>query len=200
LTVRRLSAIATGEDAAAVTDDSGLVRRIQQGDRQAFGELLDRYEARVYRLALSYTGSVADAEDVTQEVFLGIHRNLGQFRGRAALSTWIYRVAVNHCLEFRRKRRLPSVSLDEGAEIPSVRWEDDPVQVATKVSLKEEVARAMAGLTDVQREVVEMHELHGLTYSECADVLGIPVGTVKSRLANAFVRLRETLRVGCEEA
>ena len=183
-----------------MADDSDLIRRIQQGDRQAFETFLDRFEARVYRLALSYTGSPSDAEDVTQEIFVGVYRNIGQFRGRSSLSTWVYRVAVNHCLEFRRKRKLPAVSLDETGEVPSARWQDDPVESATKAALKDEVARALQGLTDMQREVVELHELHGLTYGECAEVLGVPVGTVKSRLSNAFTRLRGVLQgAACEE-
>lgn len=177
-----------------VSDDGDLIRRLQQGDRQAFETLLDRFEARVYRLALSYTGSAADAEDVTQEAFLGMHRSIGQFRGQAALSTWVYRVALNHCLQFRRRRRLPTVALDETGDLPSARPEDDPVRSAERADLKSEVARAMRDLTDVQREVVELHELHGLTYGECARALGVPVGTVKSRLANAFVRLRVGLK------
>ena len=183
-----------------MSDDSDLIRRIQAGDRQAFEALLDRYEARVYRLALSHTGSVADAEDVTQEVFLGIYRNIAQFRGRSALSTWVYRVAVNHCLEFRRKRRAPSVSLEESGDLASARWQDDPVESAVKSDVRQEVATALAGLSDAHREVVELHELHGLTYGECAEVLGVPVGTVKSRLSNAFARLRGVLRSpACED-
>src|SRR5436305_11344867 len=89
----------------AAQNERQLVERIQAGDRQAFETLLDAYETRVYRLALRFTHSVADAEDVTQEIFVGVYKGLGQFRGNSALGTWIYRVAMNHCLEFRRKRK-----------------------------------------------------------------------------------------------
>ena len=89
------------------------VQRIQAGDRQAFAELLDAYETRVYRLALRFTDSVPDAEDVTQDIFLAVYNGLGRFRGDSALGTWIYRIAMNHCLEYRRKRRLESIPYDE---------------------------------------------------------------------------------------
>lgn len=174
-------------------DEKNLIRRLQQGDRRAFEELLDTYETRVYRLALRYVGSVPDAEDVTQEIFLGIHRNIGGFRGASSLSTWIYRVVVNHCLEFRRKRRLDSVPYEEGTDLPSTDWHDDPVQVATKQELSTQVEKALAKLSPLHRDVIVLHEMQGLTYQECAEALSIPIGTVKSRLSNAFVRLREQL-------
>ena len=94
-------------------DERQLVLRIQAGSREAFEELLDAYETRVYRLALRLTDSISDAEDVTQEIFLAVYKSLGNFRGNSALGTWIYRVAMNHCLEFRRKRRLDTLPLDE---------------------------------------------------------------------------------------
>src|SRR5579862_5776443 len=94
------------KQAMTARDDRQLVACIQAGDRRAFETLLDAYETRVYRLALRFTGNVSDAEDLTQEIFLAVYKGLTYFRGDAALGTWIYRVAMNHCLEFRRKRRL----------------------------------------------------------------------------------------------
>src|SRR5689334_20618393 len=94
-------------------DERQLVQRIVAGDRKAFEQMLDAYETRVYRLALRFTGCVPDAEDLTQEIFLAIYRNMAQFQGKSALSTWVYRVAMNHCLEYRRKRRLESVPFEE---------------------------------------------------------------------------------------
>ena len=88
-------------------DERQLVQRIQAGSREAFEELLDSYETRVYRLALRFTGSIPDAEDVTQEIFLGVHKGLAAFRGQSALGTWIYRVAMNHCLEMGGRHAEP---------------------------------------------------------------------------------------------
>lgn len=170
-----------------------LVQRIQAGDRKAFERLLDAYEARVYRLALRFTGNVTDAEDVTQEIFLGVYRGLAHFRGDSALGTWIYRVAMNHCLEFRRKRRLECVPLEEELMLASEDWREDPEQAAGRQELAAKVEAAINCLSPVHRDVIVLHELQGLTYQEVAAALDVPVGTVKSRLSNAFRRLRDLL-------
>jgi len=170
-----------------------LVQRIQAGDRKAFEELLDAYETRVYRLALRFTGQVPDAEDVTQEIFLGVYKSMAQFRGKSALGTWIYRIAMNHCLEFRRKRRLESIPYDEELTLVSSDWRDDPVQSADRQELSEKVEAAINCLSPVHRDVIVLHELQGMTYQEVAATLDVPVGTVKSRLSNAFRRLRDLL-------
>ncbi|HSV72480.1 MAG TPA: sigma-70 family RNA polymerase sigma factor [Chthonomonadales bacterium] len=174
-------------------DDRELVRRTQSGDRRAFEQLLDRYEARIYRMALRTTGNPADAEDVTQEIFLGIHRSIGSFRSQSALSTWVYRVALNHCLEHRRKRRLDTVTMEDEMQIASARREDDPVACATQTELAARVNAAIGSLSGKHRDVVLLHEMQGLTYQECAEVLNVPVGTVKSRLFHAFGQLRALL-------
>lgn len=177
----------------AARNERTLVQRIQAGDRRAFEELLDTYEARVYRLALRFTGNVSDAEDVTQEIFLGIYRGLANFRGDSRLNTWIYRVAMNHCLEFRRKRRLETLPYDEELTLISSDWREDPVQSANKQELSERVEAALNSLSPQHRDVIVLHELQGLTYQEVASALDVPVGTVKSRLSNAFRRLRDLL-------
>lgn len=177
----------------AARDDQQLVQRIQAGDRRAFEELLDIYETRVYRLALRFTGNIPDAEDVTQEIFLGVYKGLARFQGQSALSTWIYRVAMNHCLEYRRKKRLESVPYDEELMLASDDWRENPLAVAGQKELSAKVEAAIASLSPVHRDVIVLHELQGLTYQEVAATLDVPVGTVKSRLSNAFRRLRELL-------
>jgi len=176
-----------------VCDEQTLVHRIQAGEREAFEELMDAYETRVYRLALRFTGNAADAEDVTLEIFHGIYRSIGKFRGNSTLGTWIYRVAMNHCLEFRRKRRLEVVPYDEELSLATTNWRDDPVQSANRQELSEQVEAAINSLSPLHRDVVVLHELQGLTYQEVAATLNVPVGTVKSRLSNAFRRMREKL-------
>jgi RNA polymerase sigma-70 factor (ECF subfamily) len=177
----------------ATRNEQALVRRIQKGDRQAFEELLDTYEARVYRLAMRFTGNVSDAEDVTQEIFLGVYKSLANFRGDSSLGTWIYRIAMNHCLEFRRKRRLESIPLEEELTLVVSDWRDDPAQSADKQEISERVEAAINALSPQHRDVIVLHELQGLTYQEVAATLNVPVGTVKSRLSNAFRRLRDLL-------
>lgn len=174
-------------------EEQRLIARLQAGEEAAFGELLDAYETRIYRLALRQVGSETDAEDITQEVFLGIFRSIRNFRGASALSTWIYRITMNHCLEYRRKKKLDVVPYDEEVGMPSGNWRDDPVQVSSKQELSGELDRALTRLSPLHRDVILLHEMHGLTYQECAEVLNIPIGTVKSRLSNAFTRLRELM-------
>jgi RNA polymerase sigma-70 factor, ECF subfamily len=174
-------------------EERRLVERIQAGDRQAFEQLLDAYETRVYRLALRFTGHESDAEDVTQEIFLAVYRSIARFRGDSALGTWVYRVAMNHCLEYRRKKRLEHVPLDDSLMLASGDWRDDPMQTANKQELSARVEAAINSLSPVHRDVIVLHELQGLTYQEVAATLDVPVGTVKSRLSNAFRRLRDLL-------
>ena len=177
----------------ASREEQKLIQRIQAGERRAFEELLDAYEARVYRLALRFTGTVADAEDVTQEIFLGVYNGLRRFRGDSALGTWIYRVAMNHCLEFRRKRRLETIPYEEELTLATADWRDDPFASAQHRELSQKVEAAINSLSPLHRDVIVLHELQGLTYQEVADALNVPVGTVKSRLSNAFRRLRDVL-------
>ncbi len=176
-----------------IRDERKLIQRIREGDRKAFEELLDTYEARVYRLALRFTGNVPDAEDLTQEIFLAVYRSIGGFQGHSALGTWIYRVAMNHCLDHRRKRKLETLPLNEEITLATQDWHHDPSASADKQELSERVEAALNRLSPAHRDVIVLHELQGLTYQEVAAALNLPVGTVKSRLSNAFRRLRDLL-------
>ncbi|HLV81914.1 MAG TPA: sigma-70 family RNA polymerase sigma factor, partial [Chthonomonadaceae bacterium] len=175
-------------------DDKRLVKRIQQGDRGAFEEFVDTYGARVQRLVRRYVENASDGEDVMQEIFCDLYRSLGGFRGDSALSTWVYRVAVNHCLKYRQRTRPECVPYAEDTvAAESEDWHVDPIRAAVKGELRDQVQSALTRLSPWHYDVVVLCELHGLTYQECAKVLDIPVGTVKSRLSNAFRRLRDSL-------
>jgi RNA polymerase sigma-70 factor (ECF subfamily) len=176
-----------------VENERELIRRIQAGDRRAFEKLLDAYETRVYRLALRFTNSVPDAEDVTQEIFVAVYNGLGRFRGGSSLGTWIYRIAMNQCLEYRRRRKLDCLPFDEDLALVSKDWRDDPFQTADRNELSHRVEAALNCLSPLHRDVIVLHELQGMTYQEVAAALDVPVGTVKSRLSNAFRRLRDLL-------
>jgi len=173
-------------------DDKRLAQRIGQGDRKAFEEFLDSYGPRVHRLVRRYVGNEADGEDVTQEIFLDLYRSVGGFRGESSLATWVYRVSLNHCLRHRERTRPPSESYEEELHQPADK-RADPARYAAQRELSGQVQSALDELSHLHRDVVILHELHGLTYSECAAVLGVPVGTVKSRLSNAFRCLRVAL-------
>jgi RNA polymerase sigma-70 factor (ECF subfamily) len=181
-----------------MSKESHLVRRIVAGDREAFATFLDAYGARVLRLACRYAAGESDAEDLTQEIFLDLYRCIGNFRGESQLSTWVYRVALNHCLRHVEKRRqrneLKSESFDEALHETSDQ-SADPARHAARRELSDQVQRALDALSPLHRDVVILHELHGLTYGECAAVLDVPIGTVKSRLSNAFRSLRASLGI-----
>jgi len=172
-------------------DEQELLRELRSGTRRAFERLLDRHERRVYNLALRMLGDATEAEDATQDTFVEVHRALPRFRGDARLDTWVHRIAVNTCLQRRRKRVLPTVELP--AEEPPADGRSDPFQAAARGELRSALATAVDTLPDGQREVVLLHGMQGLTYAEVAVALGCPVGTVKSRLSAAFKRLRGAL-------
>lgn len=174
-------------------DDRRLVKRIQLGDRLAFEEFLDSFGGKVHGLVRRFINNPTDAEDVTQEIFCEIYRSIGGFRGDSALSTWVYRVAVNCCLKHRQRARSENLPFDEQMHRSTGDWRSDPEQSAVRQELAAQVQKALNGLSPLHSDVVVLCELHGLTYQECASVLQIPVGTVKSRLSNAFRRLRVSL-------
>lgn len=182
-------------EVVSLHDDRRLVRRIQQGDRRAFEEFVDSYGPRVHALVRRNVDNTSDAEDLSQDIFVDLYRSIGSFRGEAALGTWVYRVAMNHCLKYRQRARPACLPYDEAldADVTSSDWRSDPLRSAARQELSDQVRVALDGLSPLHRDVVILHELHGLTYQEVAAVLEVPVGTVKSRLSNAFRRLRESL-------
>ena len=150
--------------------------------------------SRVHRLVRRYVENHADAEDVTQEIFCDIHRSIRNYRGEAALSTWVYRVALNHCWKHRQKVRADSVPFDEQfMNATAEDWRMDPAASVAKTELAEQVHAALRELSPSHHDVVVLCEMQGFTYQECANALQIPIGTVKSRLFHAFKRLRGLL-------
>jgi RNA polymerase sigma-70 factor (ECF subfamily) len=178
-----------------MVSEKRLVRRLQQGDAQAFAEFVDAYGAQVHHLVKRYVDNPSDAEDVTQEIFCDLHRCVGKFRGESSLATWVYRVALNHCLKHCQKHRADTVPLRllDDQDMPNTDWRADPARCAVHSEMSAQLRDAVAQLSPLHSDVVVLCELHGLTYQECAAALGIPVGTVKSRLFTAFRRLRVLL-------
>ena len=124
---------------------------------------------------------------------MDIYRSIGSFRGDSALNTWVYKIAVHHCFRMSKRQAADCDDLDAQVDLTSDDWRTSPEKSADKQELSQKVHSALGKLPDIQRDVVLLHELHGLTYQECAAALDIPVGTVKSRLSNAFRHLRVSL-------
>jgi RNA polymerase sigma-70 factor (ECF subfamily) len=182
---------------ARTDDDLGLVAASRSGDAESFGELVRRYQDRLFPTLLRLTGSAEDARDLLQDAFLRAFEKLDKFHGDSSFYTWVYRIAVNLTLSDRRRRRLPvRAFLDRGdASEPSgdsaLTEPSRPLEQAERDAF---VQSALLALPADHRAVVVMKDLDGMRYEEIADALGIPVGTVRSRLHRARADLRERLR------
>jgi len=175
-----------GEQAA----DGELVRRFTAGDPAAFEQLVSRHEERLYNLSYRMLGSREDARDATQEAFLAALRALPSFRGDAAFTTWLHRIAVNACYDvLRRQRRAPVADVAEDAET----WPPSPDH-AESAATAVDVQRALARVPEEFRAVLVLHDVQDLPYEQIGAILGIPVGTVKSRLHRGRVSLAGLLR------
>jgi len=173
-------------------EDRELVEQFARGDSHAFDTIVQRYEQRVYAIALRMTGNIEDARDAMQDVFLSALRALRSFRGDAQLSTWFHRVAVNASLDMLRKRkRHVAEPIEEAGERPS----DDigPEDAAARAARAAEVQRALLHVSDDHRAVLVLHDLQDLDYAQTAAALDIPVGTVKSRLHRARIEMAALL-------
>ncbi len=174
--------------------DAALVARAQEGDRRALEELLRRHHDRLYAVCRRLTGDDADAADATQEALVAIVRGLPRFDSRSSFGTWAYRVATNSALdELRRRRRRPVPTLD-GAE--PVGRREVSADHADGVSARLEVDHALMSLSPEFRAPVVLRDLAGLSYDEIAEVLAIPPGTVRSRIARGRAALAEVLAPG----
>ena len=174
-------------------DDRGLANKIVAGDPGAFTVFVDGYGPRLHRLVRRFTACEADAEDLTQEIFVDLYRSMASFRGDSTLATWVWRVALNHCRRHAGRARAVTVPYDEALRERESE-EHGPAHYAARRELSDQVHAALDGLSPEQRDVVILHEMQEMTYRECAAILQVPEGTVKSRLSYAFRRLRGTLR------
>jgi RNA polymerase sigma-70 factor (ECF subfamily) len=177
----------------AEIDEQALVERCRAGDEAAFAELVEAYKDLVYAIVRRMVADRGLAEDLAQEVFLKVHRGLPYFRGDARLSTWIYRIVANVCIEARNRRR-PDVSLDDDRD---GRGAIDPGQrdaAFADLELRDRLEKAIAQLPDNYRMLIAAHYLRGVQYEALAEALGLPLGTVKTHLHRAKRRLRELLQ------
>jgi RNA polymerase sigma-70 factor (ECF subfamily) len=177
--------------------DEELVAAFQGGDYSAFDVLVRRWERKMQGAAFRLLGSEEDARDVSQEAFLKAFRALDRFRGQAKFSSWLYQIVLNLCRDRARRRRGRSwVSWDElseeGGALPS---QDDGWQRLETRDLSRRVASAMAALPEDQREVIVLKEYEGLTFPEIAELLDVPLSTVKTRLYRGLTQLRKRLEL-----
>ena len=192
---------ATGREQAAA-EDLTLVRLVQRGDPEAFEALVERHQHHAYAVACRMLPGPEDAQDVCQEVFLKVHRGIRSFKEDASFATWLHRIVLNACASFHRRRgaakRGSAVSLhrlgEEGQDFQVAGTSRGPEERASGRELRRAVQEAISALGDEYREVVVMRDLEGLSYEECAEALGVPTGTIRSRLHRARKELAWLLR------
>jgi RNA polymerase sigma-70 factor (ECF subfamily) len=164
--------------------DEQLVARLAQGDEGALGELVRRYEQPLSRFLSRHTGG-NDVDDLYQETWLRVVRSASRFDPARRFSTWLFQIAVNLCRDWYRRRRADPVPVDDvGADSPDLR----------RAEARMDAFRLLAQLPEAQREVLILRYYHDLSEGEAAEILGVPPGTVKSRLHNAIARLGARVR------
>jgi RNA polymerase sigma-70 factor (ECF subfamily) len=180
-------------DAPRGAPDGELVRRFLAGDAGAATELIARHERRVYAVCLRVLGNPDDAADAAQDALLAMIRKLDGFRGEAAFTTWLYRVAMNVCYDhLRRAKRRPVLRRDDDAPAPEPALDDH----ADAVAGAHDVAAALEQVPEDFRVAIVLADVHDLPYDEIAKVLDLPVGTVKSRVHRGRIALAKALGIG----
>ena len=178
--------------------DGSLVRRFLDGEPSAFGVLVERHQTRVFNLCLRILGNREDAYDAAQETFMAAMRKLGQFRGDAAFTTWLHRVAVNACYdELRKQRRRPMLHVIAPGDTDEPREEGPPsLDHADEVSGSIDAAAALARVPQEFRVALVLADIQDLPYEQIARILEVPVGTVKSRVHRGRLAMAKAMGIG----
>jgi RNA polymerase sigma-70 factor, ECF subfamily len=197
-------AVRSLEQPEQVRDEAALIRRVQDGERDLFYELIRPYERRVYSAALAILRNQADAEDAAQEAILKAFRHVRQFRAEARFSTWLIQIAVNEARMRRRKEHADLMEPiagrqdEEGNYRPRdfADWREIPSESLERKEIREKLTEALASLSEIYREVFVLRDMQHLSIEETAQSLGISVASVKTRLLRARLMLRDLLAPG----
>lgn len=178
-----------------ITSDEQIVRLALSGDADAFGEIVKRWERKIFALTYGMLGREEDARDATQDTFLAAFRNLRGFRGEAKVSSWLHRIAVNQCISRQRRTKVRGESaLEDESDVDGTSFfaptHASPARCAEASQRTQLVRRAVMALPTDLRQVIVMKEFEELTFQEIAEALDLPLSTVKSRLYTALKQLR----------
>ncbi len=182
-------------------DEKQLVRQAADGDTKAFEQLVVQYQKPVYNLMMRMVGNADDALDLSQEAFLRVWRSLKQFKFESSFSTWLYKLSSNVCIDFlRQKKRAKTVVVELPDDASEQMEQPDPTpgpeESVMRADERERICAAMDELEPEYREALTLCAIHGLSYIEIAEVMDVPVGTVKSRVARAREKMRRKLLSG----
>jgi len=184
-----------------------IIEKIKQGKSEYFKEFVDKYKNMVFRICFGFVKNKEDAEDITQEVFFTIYKNIKDFKFESKISTWIYRIAINRSLNHIRKRKLSrifnKISLkeeneDKEAEIPAARDSSADFKVITEEK-KNIISKALYGLPSNQRVAFTLYNIEGFTYEEIAEIMGCSISAVESRIHRAKMNLQKKLVIYLKE-
>jgi len=178
-------------------DDRRLIEQCLGGRRDAFGELVSRYQARLYNVVIRLVDHADDAADVVQDAFLNAFQSLPSFKGDAEFFTWLYRIAFNSAISLKRRKRA-TVSLDAAGPDGGIDPDDPseyvkPGQALQRMEDEAQLQEAMSRLSSEHREVLVLKDIEGMKYEDIAEILGVPIGTIRSRLHRARLELRDLL-------
>ena len=190
---------------AETIDDRALVERVQAGDQQAFRLLFERYHRRAYAVAYGVVKNKQDALDVVQDGFVKVHKHIGKFQGTSSFYTWLYRIVMNLSIDHvRRRKNAKGVEYDDGIAreadevagdgtlLPRVLG-SNPSKAVVRQELLEKIQAALEELPEYHRAVILLREVEGLSYEEMAQTLGVPKGTIMSRLFHARKKMQASL-------
>ena len=180
------------------SNDQKLIESCLNGEIEAFSQLVEKYQERLCRSLYRMTGSTHDAAEIAQEAFVLAYQKLDTFKGNSAFYSWLYRIAFNSAISQKRKKKHPATSLDNLREVSGSEPVDQNPESAPehRMELNEKqimVQQALDSLADEFREVLVLKEMDGLKYEEIAEILGCPVGTIRSRIHRARSELRVKL-------
>jgi RNA polymerase sigma-70 factor (ECF subfamily) len=180
------------------SDDLSLISRFKTGDISVFEEILLRHQDKIYNLCRRMLGNSHDAEDATQDVFLKAYQNINKFKPEASLYTWLFRIAVNTCIDYKREPFFESLfkSSKEGDVfvVDSPTGSPSPDRLYESKQISDAIQLTLSRLPVKLRAVIVLKEIEGLSYEEIAEVLDVSIGTVKSRISRARDDLKEVLK------
>jgi RNA polymerase sigma-70 factor (ECF subfamily) len=187
--------------------DQALISLVKLGDKDAFNILVKRYEKKILNILYLQLGPINELEDLAQEVFLKVFKNLSKFRGESQFSTWLYRIAMNISYDYKRKNKINIFSLDENLDEDSddtfkdflTDSHEDLEKRIEREEIQKKIRNAIRNLPKEYQEVLILREFEGLSYKEIADILKCPVGTIESRLFRAREELKKIVKKELQE-
>ncbi len=174
--------------------DRELVKLSQEGNQEAFNELVERHQEKVLNSVYRFSSNWGDAQDITQRAFINAWKNLSNFKGDSAFSTWLYRIAFNQSISYRREKgrhRAVSIHAEDGEKGLDPGYEADPASPMEATEKERQVHQVLAQLEEEDRKIIVLKDLKDLSYDEIAAILEVPKGTVRSRLHRARLQLKE---------